>query len=970
MTDATDSGLHFKPLPKVGQEMGRFLIEREMPRGGQARVYRAWQTDLNRPIALKLLPSSFATNDEAHARFRREIDNVARLNHPNIVRVFEAGEIEGHSFFTMEFLEGRDAEDLIKKSPLSPDDAAGIIEAVARAVGEAHRNAIVHRDIKPGNIILRADDTPVLTDFGLAQDLGHSEQLTQTGVSMGTPAYMSPEQARGERDRVGVKSDIYSLGATLFTLLTGKRPVTGESAYELMVKVAELEAPRWGRNALEDVPPDLRAIVEMAMQNDPAKRYRSADDFADDLERYLHGEWVVARSRSKIAKLWIRSRRYLAVASVAGVALLVATALVVNSLTPGSGANDTPPWRDVKEIGIADEPNADIESLFDKDGSWTRHNATAKRGEGRALILERVSDGPIEISPRESVCWGDFSVNLEFEVEDVSESIAFNVGSPIEGEPAYSFVAGAGASDRFELQRLGVAVASGYRANRTNVIQNGQRYALSIERTGERLSFELREVANDVAVAAITYADDYPALLGDRRRFGILAHVDQLTLQPIAVTHSEGSLNAEQLLFQVGQYTEAELRLSVRLEDTLSRNASLEERERRAQDRYLQARCLTQLKRYPEARASLSRTKVLTSDNALRMRAFLLSSRLEALEGRDREALAHLFVASQQLPSGVGAATQTWHAAMTQAQTLDDTTRANLYYEFVAKNAVGNALLVMDALSSQATIALNSDEPDHTTALQLLRRASNPAYSRFGHSFVSVLNQRFDLRWPEIATERDALDESQSAFDEITTCATLAYRSSDEWGVADDSLVTMLARASWAQRLSADQQVSVDDARRWLQVARNNASDDLTKHYVDALLLLMAEERPASGVTIEQRVALWNEFAAELPDDNADYDALLEICEFFVASENPNLPDDRKRRETLLLRRLARSLPTAPAWFTAGADSEAFGLYLIGLYRLSVDRPSATAAFDAASARKSTGVLRLLRGRVTDWMPN
>ncbi|MCA8918984.1 MAG: serine/threonine protein kinase, partial [Planctomycetes bacterium] len=257
MSNTSDSGLHIQPLPKLGQEVGRFLIENELPRGGQARVYRAWQTDLQRPVALKLLPSSYAANLDTTARFKREIENVARISHPNVVRVYEAGEVEGHPFFTMELIDGHDAETLIKRGAIDPDEGASIIEAVARGVEEAHQSGIIHRVIKPGNVILRKDDTPVLTDFGLAQDLTHSEQLTQTGISMGTPAYMAPEQARGERNRVGKKSDIYALGATLFTLLTGKRPAEGTSTYELMLKVAESQGPKWPRQALEDVPPDL-----------------------------------------------------------------------------------------------------------------------------------------------------------------------------------------------------------------------------------------------------------------------------------------------------------------------------------------------------------------------------------------------------------------------------------------------------------------------------------------------------------------------------------------------------------------------------------------------------------------------------------------------------------------------------------------------------------------------------------------
>jgi serine/threonine-protein kinase len=393
--------MHLRPLPRIGQELGRFIIERELPRGGQARVYRAWQTDLQRSVALKLLPSSYASDRETLTRFRREIENVARISHPNIVRVFEAGELQGNPFFTMDFIEGHDAESVIKRGPMQPDEAATIIEAIARAVGEAHGQGIIHRDIKPGNIIVRRDGTPVLTDFGLAQDLGHSEQLTQTGISMGTPAYMAPEQARGERDRVGVKSDIYSLGATLYSLLTAKRPAEGDSAYELMLKVAENEGPKWPRYALEGVPPDLRAIVEMAMAPDPARRYESAAAFADDLERYLHGEWVVARSRGKLAKLWLRTRRYVPVAAVVVIALGLAGGMVYTGLNPGFSDNsEFIPYGPQSEI-LGDDPTDDeIRELFER-GAWTQRGGNVMRGPGGELVLVRSGEDALFISPRE-----------------------------------------------------------------------------------------------------------------------------------------------------------------------------------------------------------------------------------------------------------------------------------------------------------------------------------------------------------------------------------------------------------------------------------------------------------------------------------------------------------------------------------------------------------------------------------------
>ena len=386
--DPTDT--HLRPLPKVGQEIGKFIIERELPRGGQARVFRAWQTDLTRPVALKILPDSFASDADALARFRREVENVARVSHPNIVRIFEAGELEGFPYFTMEYLDGDDCETLLRRGPLNADDAASIMEAISRAVAEAHRKGIVHRDIKPGNVIVRENNTPVLTDFGLAQDVTQSAQLTQTGVSMGTPAYMAPEQARGERHRVGKKSDVYALGATLFTLLTGKRPVEGASAYEAMLKAAAMQGPPWPREAQEKVPADLRAIVETAMQNDPAKRYESAQALADDLERFLRGDWVSARSQSWLSKAFYRVRRYAAVAAVIAISAGLSAGLIISSLE--NTGTDNRQRRFLPEDKIWPDENAatgdKAQALSDK---WTLAGAKLSRATGSERAYERES---------------------------------------------------------------------------------------------------------------------------------------------------------------------------------------------------------------------------------------------------------------------------------------------------------------------------------------------------------------------------------------------------------------------------------------------------------------------------------------------------------------------------------------------------------------------------------------------------
>jgi predicted Ser/Thr protein kinase len=971
--------LGLKPLPRIGQEFGHFIIEKELPRGGQARVYRAWQSDLQRPVALKLLPASVAdtSNSEALMRFRREIENIAQIDHPNIVRVYEAGELEGFPYFTMEYIEGRDTEAITRSGPMGPDEAAAIIEATARAMAEAHKRGIVHRDIKPGNIIVRNDGRPVLMDFGLAQNLTRSEQLTQTGVSMGTPSYMAPEQARGERNRVGIRSDIYALGATLFTLITGKRPVEGENTYELMLKVAESTGPRWPRQAIEDVPPDLRAIVEMAMKPDPLKRYESADAMAEDLERYLHGDWVVARSRGPLSRAWFRARRYVPVAAVLLIALGLAGGMVYTGLNPRDVVNRDGALLEERRwfVEVTQADDHDVETLFGEDGAWTRIGATVQRGGGGEIVLQRTGESPLMISPRDPTCWGDFTLQCNFRVREVPGPLVFRVGMPddyTEVETAYAITLGAGARDRFELKRLGVPVLSGYRTERLSLVESDTWYRMEILRRAQTLSFALYQAGMDTPIVSFGYEDDFPALVsgraGDpaygRQRFAVVADVPELHLRDVTVSHRDGVYPTEALLFSVGHYAEAELRASARLAPALPADADNAARNERAGLFFLRARCREQLGKLDDAYDDLSAAKRLAEDDALRARLFLASSRIETLRENDTAALAQLRVARNNSSTLTGLTSMLYHDAHARARALEDFApeRAMLYYDFVADGALGSPGLIADSLFRSACIRLDVgmahpplNEVLVPEALVLLERLDSSSYRRFGGVFVPAMARLFEQRLQDAhVNPAPALDTARALAD-----------GADSYGADRSLLHKPLVSAAWLARMlgdAAEPDLTLE-AVAWLALPEGDKAADVLLMFQRNL---MAEERP-EAISREERIEMWQELAASLTVDEPAQGLLAVVADYFIGGALGE--NDRQRREELLRRAVRRDFEHVPAFWFGDMGPNAFVDYCIALAVAESDHSRATALLETAASTPEAGVLVHLAGRAERWLP-
>jgi serine/threonine-protein kinase len=311
------------PVPAGLPQVPGYEVVAVLGCGGMGVVYKARQHALDRSVALKMLLAGPCAGSQELGRFRRETAALACLRHANIVPVYDAGDVDGRPYFTMELLEGGSLAHKLSGTPQPARQAAALLATLAEAVYVAHQGGIVHRDLKPANILLSADGTPKIGDFGLARRLEGDAGLTQSGVPMGTPSYMAPEQARGQARAIGPAVDVYALGAILYEMLTGRPPFRAETPAETVRQVMDQEpVPPARLNA--GVPRDLETICLKCLQKDPGKRYRTAAQLGADLGRFLRHEPIQARPTGRVEHFvrWVR-RRPAAAGLLAAVVLLL-----------------------------------------------------------------------------------------------------------------------------------------------------------------------------------------------------------------------------------------------------------------------------------------------------------------------------------------------------------------------------------------------------------------------------------------------------------------------------------------------------------------------------------------------------------------------------------------------------------------------------------------------------------------------
>jgi outer membrane protein assembly factor BamB/tRNA A-37 threonylcarbamoyl transferase component Bud32 len=414
---------------------GDYELLEEIARGGMGVVYKARQISLNRIVALKMILSGQLASDADVERFYREAQTAASLQHPNIVAIHEVGQHDGQHYFSMDYVEGHSLAEIVREHPLPPTLAARYVQAIALAIEYAHQQGTLHRDLKPANVLIDQVDQPRVTDFGLAKRLDRDAGLTASGAVVGTPSYMPPEQAGGKRAKLSPASDVYSLGAILYELVTGRPPFQAATPVDTLLQVLEAE-PAAPRLLNPGISRDLETIILKCLAKEPARRYGTAQQLADDLRACQEGRPIKARRPPAVERLvrWLRKQRR-------GVLLSAVTAAASLLLVVGAvfGWQWYAEWRQGQFVLTTDGLALEGEVLDEQDEPVlppftvpTRHPVSVLAGEHRLRIsgprrfsedyrflVERGLQRSFEIGPSERELWDPLDVTKGYEIVEL-----------------------------------------------------------------------------------------------------------------------------------------------------------------------------------------------------------------------------------------------------------------------------------------------------------------------------------------------------------------------------------------------------------------------------------------------------------------------------------------------------------------------------------------------------------------------
>ena len=349
--------------------------------GGMGSVYQAFQPDLNRTVALKMLSEQSMQSADAIRRFQTETEAAASLDHPNIVSIFETGVIDQTAFYSMPYLSGGNLADFIKNGGHTQQEAIEIVTKISRAIAYAHRRGVLHRDLKPANILLNEEGEPQVADFGLAKLAQQNTIVTLNGAVLGTPAYMSPEQASSDQNKVGPTSDIYSLGAILYELITGKSPFQADTPLEMLKRVTE-DKPLSPSSLSKKIPVDLSTITLKCLEKEPHKRYPSADALADDLDRFTQGLPLSAQNSTTKTL-----RRKLLISSAIITMLFIAAGILTHFRNKSDQKTDSQPLEGSTQFS-ANSDQFETESSLPRE--WVVTTPSDLPTEGKLTLREAI----------------------------------------------------------------------------------------------------------------------------------------------------------------------------------------------------------------------------------------------------------------------------------------------------------------------------------------------------------------------------------------------------------------------------------------------------------------------------------------------------------------------------------------------------------------------------------------------------